>query len=123
MRLEVPARLKAREALVEKPLAPLIVGEDTHRVVVAELVDDQAEAGAAVHDHHREFGAAAFDTVDVGDLGPGELAVERVEPGEGGFGAPNRDPVPPRCAVAGLVEDVDDDVAVTALFVVVIGIQ
>src|SRR5207248_9879014 len=73
--LEEPARLKAGEALIEKPFAPFVIGENAHRVIVAELVDNQTDAGPAVHDHHREFGAATFDAMDVGDLRPGELAV------------------------------------------------
>ena len=75
MRFEKPTGLKARETFVEIALAPLIVREDPHRVVVPQLVDDEAETSAAVHDHHGEFGATAFDAVDVRDLRPRELAI------------------------------------------------
>ena len=72
---EEPAGLKAREALIEEALAPFVVGENAHRVIVAELVNNQPDAWATVHDHHREFGAATFDAMHVGDLRPGEFAV------------------------------------------------
>ena len=68
--LEEPAFLEVREPLVEPPLAPLVVGELAHQVLVAGLVHDQAERRAAVHDHHRELGAAALDAVHVGELWP-----------------------------------------------------
>ena len=86
MRIKEPIGLEGGEALVEPSLAPFVIGEDAHRVVVPQLVDDQAEARAAVHDHHGELGAAAFDAVQVGDLGPGEFAVQRIEPHERDFG-------------------------------------
>src|SRR2546430_16141996 len=68
--LEEPAFLEVREPLVEPPLAPLVVGELAHQVLVTGLVHDQAERGAAVHDHHRELDAAALDAVHVGELRP-----------------------------------------------------
>src|SRR6266851_4945593 len=123
VRLEEPARLKTREPFVEIALTPLVVGEHAHRVIVAELVDDQTEAGPTVHDHHRELRAAALDAMHVRDLRPAELAVQRVEPRERHLGAVNRYPVAPRRTVAGLVKDVDDDVAIAALFVSIGGVQ
>src|SRR5437879_8776382 len=94
--LEEPARLKTRQAFVEIALAPLVVGEHAHRVIVAELVDDQAEARPTVHDHHREFCAATLDAMHVRDLRPAELAVQRVEPRERHLGAMDRYPMAPR---------------------------
>ena len=123
VRLEEPARLKTREALVQEALAPLVVGEHAHRVIVAELVDDQAEAGPAVHDHHGEFCAAALDAMHVRDLRPAELAVQRVEPRERRLRSMDRYPVAPRRTVAGLVKDVNDDVLVAALLVAIGGVQ
>ena len=76
MILEEPAGLEAREPFVEVALTPFVVGQDPHRVVVAELVNDEPETGAAVHDHHGKLGAAAFDPMHVGDLRPGEFAIE-----------------------------------------------
>src|SRR5439155_15188952 len=84
---------------------------------------DQAEAGAAVHDHHRKFGAAPFDAMHVGDLRPRELAVQRIEPGERHLRACDGNALPPRRAVAGLVEDAHHDVLVAAFLVAVIGIE
>src|SRR6266566_1672148 len=123
VRLEEPARLKTREALVQETLAPFVVGEHAHRVIVPELVDDQAEAGPTVHDHHREFRAATLDAMHVRDLRPAELAVQRVEPRERHLGAMDGYPVAPRRTVAGLVKDVNDDVLVAALFVAIGGVQ
>ena len=72
--------LVAGEALVQPALAPLVVGQDAHQVVVAQLVHDETLTGRAVVDHHRELGAAALDPVHVGDLRPGELAEDVIEP-------------------------------------------
>ena len=70
LRLVEPGGLEAGESFVEPALAPLVVGQDAHGVVVAQLVDDQSLPGRAVVDHHGELGAAALDPVHVGDLGP-----------------------------------------------------
>ena len=123
VRFKEPARLEAREAFVEIALPPFVVREDAHRVVVAELVDDKAEAGAAVHDHHGKLGAAAFDAVHIGDLRPGKLPVERIEPHQRDFGVLDGFALAPRRAVAGLIEHVHDDVLVAALLVAIIGIE
>ena len=121
--LEVPARLEAGEALVEKPLAPLVVGENAHRVVMAHLVQDQAEPGAAVHHHHRELGPAALDAVHVGQLRPGERPVQRVEPGERRHGAADRYSVPPGLAILRLVQHAHHHGAVTPLFIDVLRVE
>src|SRR6266516_6128395 len=123
VRLEKPAGLEAGESFVEPSFAPLVVRKDAHRVVVAQLVYDEAEAGAAVHDHHREFGAAPFDAVHVGDLRPCEFAVQRIEPGERHLRAYDSNALSPRRAVAGLVEDTHHDVLVAAFLVAVTGVE
>ena len=123
VRLEKPARLEAREAFVEIALAPLVIGEDSHGIVVAELVDDEAETGAAVHDHHGKFGATALDAMNIGDLGPRECAVQRVEPAERDLGASDGDAFAPGGTVARLIEHVHDDVFVPPLLVAVIRVQ
>ena len=115
--LEEPARLEAREPLVEKGLAPFVVGEDSHGVVVADFMDDEAQPGRAVHHHHRELGAAPFDAVHVGERGPGKLPVQRVEPREGCLRVAHGDPPAPRRAVLRQVEHTHHHVAV-APFVV-----
>src|ERR1700694_1454640 len=120
---EVPPRLEARESLIEPSLAPLIVGEDAHRIVVPDLVHDQADAGAAVHHHHGKLGAAGFDTMHLGDLRPGEFSKQLVEPAERHFSAAHGGTPAPGDAVARLVERAHDDVAVAAFFVDVGGIQ
>src|SRR6266704_7120861 len=90
---------------------------------VWKLVNDEAEAGAAVHDHHGEFSAAALDAVHVRDLRPRELPIERVEPAECRFGASHRDAFGPGRAVSRQIEDTHDDVFVATRFVPVIGIE
>src|SRR5690606_33849565 len=75
---------------------------------------------AAVHDHHGELGPAALDPVDVGELGPDEVAEDGVHPGEGGLGVLEGLPVGP-VVVAGAVEDVDRNVLITAALVDVVG--
>ncbi len=121
-RLPEPAGLEAGEAFVEPSLPPLVVRQQTHRVVVAELVDDQPLVGGAVVDHHRELGAAAFDPVHVGDLRPAERAVELVQPGQRVLGALDRDPTP-ALLVAGLIEHVDGDVAEVAALVAIVRVH
>src|SRR5438552_18438936 len=86
-------------------------------------MDDEAETRAAFHDHHWEFGTTVLYAVDVRDLRPRELAVQRIEPGERSLGPLDRDPLSPRCAVAGLIQDMHDDVLVAALLVAVLGVQ
>src|SRR2546430_9258172 len=82
VRLEEPAFLEIAEPLVEPALAPLIVGELAHDVLVPRLVHDEADRCAPVHDHHGELGPAALDAVHVGELGPLILPEQRVEPRE-----------------------------------------
>ncbi len=123
VRLEKPAGLEARESFIQPAFAPFVVGENPHRVVVSHLVHDEAEPRAAVHHHHGKLGAAPFDAVHVRDLRPGELAVERVEPGERHLGALHRHAFSPRRAVTGLVQHAHDHVAVTTLFIAIVGIQ
>src|SRR5207253_524994 len=61
VRLEEPAFLEIAEPLVEPTLAPLVVGELAHDVLVPRLVHDEADRCAPVHDHHGELGPAALD--------------------------------------------------------------
>src|SRR5207245_754513 len=91
VRLEEPAGLELREPFVQERFAPLVVREHPHRVIVSHLVQDEPQAGAPSHHHHRKLRRAALDAMDVAHLRPGELAVQRVEPGERGDRPAQRD--------------------------------
>src|SRR5438309_11897922 len=101
--------------LVEPRLAPLIVGELAHDVLVPRLVHDEADRCAPIHDHHWELGPAALDAMHVGELGPLILPEQRVEPGERHHGVLDGLPLAPGCAVARLVKHARLGVAAESL--------
>ena len=99
--LEIPCRLEAREALVEEPLLPLVIGEDSHQVVVADLVQNQAEAGAPIHHDHGELGSATLDAVHVRHLWPRIGTEQFVQPAKRLLSSPHRNADPPGESVGG----------------------
>ena len=118
-----PAGLEAGEPLVHEAFAPLIVGENAHRVVVAHLVEDQPLAVAAQHDHHRELGAPALDSMKSRHLRPGKPAVQLCQPRQRDPGALHRRPVPPFCRIGGEIQHVDRRAVVVSLLVAILRIE
>jgi hypothetical protein len=98
-----PGGLEAGEPLVQPAFPPFIVGQESHRVVVADLVHDEPLIRRAVVHHHRELGAPALDPMHVGDLGPAERSVQPVEPGERRLGPLDRGAAAPGLLVTGLI--------------------
>src|SRR2546422_1767446 len=60
VRFKEPSRLKAGEAFVEISLAPLVVGEDPHRVVVAQLMNDEDRKSTRLNSSHGYISYAVF---------------------------------------------------------------
>ena len=124
--LEKPRLLEVRQPLIEESLAPLVVREHAHRVLVARFMDDESQIRGIVHDHHRELGAASpLDPVHIGELRPGGRPVQRIEPGERRYGALQRHAVSaaPGAGVAPLIEHPHHDVAVASFLVDVIRVE
>src|SRR5256884_2410060 len=123
VRLEEPAFLEIAEPLVEPTLAPLVVGELAHDVLVPRLVHDEADRCAPVHDHHGELGPATLDAVHVGELGPLILPEQRVEPRERQDGVLDGLPLPPGGAVARLIQHPHHRLTIAPLLVDVVRIE
>ncbi len=119
-RLVEEPTLEVAEPLVQPPLAPLVVRQDAHDVVVPHFVHDQPLPRRAVVHHHREFGATPLDAVQVGHLRPGERPEETIQPLQRLGRARGRDAVAPGGFIAGPVQHMDRHLAPCGALVLVL---
>ena len=104
-----PPALILGQPFVHPRRTPFVVRENSIGVDVPELVRDEPERRAAIHDHHRKLGAASIDAMHVADLRVGVRPVETLEPIEGVERSLYGEPTAPGCFVPRFVEDIHAD--------------